>query len=200
MVLQADTCSCAFKHLSPSPTVFQGSAVGKGQSNGTYKGQRLFSCPDFCALFVPASHIRPRQWSSSSDGHQRARDREHQRSSNGHHSSNGRLNNHLQPQQGRHISFRQHHPNKSPQLSPFSVLSRTTEPAPVTAHTQIQGPGSPPPFRVGQRVGCHVDDRVCAGEVGYCGPLPGQGSSGLYVGAILVSTTNERETSFCLIV
>uniref|UniRef100_A0A3P8QY22 ubiquitinyl hydrolase 1 n=1 Tax=Astatotilapia calliptera TaxID=8154 RepID=A0A3P8QY22_ASTCA len=109
----------------------KGSAVGRGKSNGTYKGQRLFTCPEACALFVPASHIRPRQWSSSSEGHQRPREREH-RSSNGHHSSNGPQNH-------------------------------------------VRGP----------RVCFPLDDKVCAGEVVFCGPLPGRASSGMYVGAIL---------------
>uniref|UniRef100_A0A672G106 ubiquitinyl hydrolase 1 n=1 Tax=Salarias fasciatus TaxID=181472 RepID=A0A672G106_SALFA len=47
-----------------------GSAVGRGQSNGSYKGHRLFHCPEACGLFVPASHITPRQWSrgNASDG------------------------------------------------------------------------------------------------------------------------------------
>uniref|UniRef100_A0A8C3AE86 ubiquitinyl hydrolase 1 n=1 Tax=Cyclopterus lumpus TaxID=8103 RepID=A0A8C3AE86_CYCLU len=55
----------------------KGSAVGMGTSNGSYKGQRLFSCPDACSLFLPVSHIRPRSWSrnTSSDAPEQARDR-----------------------------------------------------------------------------------------------------------------------------
>lgn len=187
--------------------VFQGSAVGRGKSNGTYKGQRLFTCPEACALFVPASHIRPRQWSSSSEGHQRPREREHHRSSNGHHSSNGRPNHfQLPPQQqqhqhSRHISFHQHPPNSSSQVSPFSILPRTADSAPITAQNHVRGPASPPLFRPGQRVCFPLDDKVCAGEVVFCGPLPGRASSGMYVGAILVSMTHEREKMFvCLFV
>uniref|UniRef100_A0A3Q0RN04 ubiquitinyl hydrolase 1 n=1 Tax=Amphilophus citrinellus TaxID=61819 RepID=A0A3Q0RN04_AMPCI len=145
---QDDLAEAELKYIGPltrgSSAVYfgvqlKGSAVGKGQSNGTYKGQRLFTCPDACALFVPASHIRPRQWSSNSDGHERARERD------------------------------------SSQLSPFSVLSRTAESAPITAHNQVQG----------QRVCCHQNDRVSTGEVAYFGPLPGRGPSGMYVGVIL---------------
>uniref|UniRef100_A0A7N6AGX8 ubiquitinyl hydrolase 1 n=1 Tax=Anabas testudineus TaxID=64144 RepID=A0A7N6AGX8_ANATE len=43
----------------------KGTAVGKGNSNGSFKGQRLFTCPDSCALFLPASHIRLRHLSRS---------------------------------------------------------------------------------------------------------------------------------------
>lgn len=170
----------------------KGSAVGRGVGNGTYKGQRLFTCPEACALFVPASLIRPRQWSSSSEGQQRPREREHHRSSNGHHSSNGRPN-HFQPppqqqhqhQHSRHVSFRQHPLNSSSQVSPFSILPRTAESAPVTTQNHVRGPASPPLFRPGQRVCFPLDDKVCAGEVVFCGPLPGRASSGMYVGAIL---------------
>uniref|UniRef100_A0AAQ6AJD5 ubiquitinyl hydrolase 1 n=1 Tax=Amphiprion ocellaris TaxID=80972 RepID=A0AAQ6AJD5_AMPOC len=34
-------------------------SVGKGVSNGSYKGHRLFTCPEACALFLPISHVRP---------------------------------------------------------------------------------------------------------------------------------------------
>uniref|UniRef100_A0A8C9YCA8 ubiquitinyl hydrolase 1 n=1 Tax=Sander lucioperca TaxID=283035 RepID=A0A8C9YCA8_SANLU len=43
----------------------KGSAAGRGVSNGSFKGHRLFTCPEACALFVPVSHIRLRHWSSN---------------------------------------------------------------------------------------------------------------------------------------
>uniref|UniRef100_A0AAQ5ZR14 ubiquitinyl hydrolase 1 n=1 Tax=Amphiprion ocellaris TaxID=80972 RepID=A0AAQ5ZR14_AMPOC len=48
-------------------------SVGKGVSNGSYKGHRLFTCPEACALFLPISHVRLRHWSRSgnSDAHER---------------------------------------------------------------------------------------------------------------------------------
>uniref|UniRef100_A0A674PFT9 ubiquitinyl hydrolase 1 n=1 Tax=Takifugu rubripes TaxID=31033 RepID=A0A674PFT9_TAKRU len=35
----------------------------KGTSNGSYKGHRLFTCPEGCAVFLPVSHISLRRWS-----------------------------------------------------------------------------------------------------------------------------------------
>uniref|UniRef100_A0A8C6WE47 ubiquitinyl hydrolase 1 n=1 Tax=Neogobius melanostomus TaxID=47308 RepID=A0A8C6WE47_9GOBI len=43
----------------------KGSAKGRGLSDGSYKGRQFFTCPDNCALFVPVTHIRERQWSRS---------------------------------------------------------------------------------------------------------------------------------------
>ncbi|KAK5875639.1 hypothetical protein CesoFtcFv8_026702 [Champsocephalus esox] len=40
----------------------KGSAAGKGSSNGSFKDQRLFSCPEACALFLPVSHVHIRTW------------------------------------------------------------------------------------------------------------------------------------------
>uniref|UniRef100_A0A8B9LK47 ubiquitinyl hydrolase 1 n=1 Tax=Astyanax mexicanus TaxID=7994 RepID=A0A8B9LK47_ASTMX len=39
----------------------KGWAAGKGSSNGSYKGHQLFTCPDQCALFVPASDLTLRR-------------------------------------------------------------------------------------------------------------------------------------------
>uniref|UniRef100_A0A8C7NY39 ubiquitinyl hydrolase 1 n=1 Tax=Oncorhynchus mykiss TaxID=8022 RepID=A0A8C7NY39_ONCMY len=39
------------------------SAVGRGNSNGSYKGHQLFTCPEASALFLPANQIRLRRWS-----------------------------------------------------------------------------------------------------------------------------------------
>ncbi|XP_072232387.1 ubiquitin carboxyl-terminal hydrolase CYLD [Leuresthes tenuis] len=158
----------------------KGSAAGKGMSNGSFKGHRYFTCPDACALFVPVSHIRLRHWSrtDNSDAHERGRDRDHHR--NGQRSNNERPNPHQQ-QQRRHFSFHQHQPSSPPQ--PHGILSRTADSAPLTSHTQV--PVSPPPFRVGQRVCFPLEDAVHAGEVRFCGALPGRSSSGMYVGVLL---------------
>ncbi|XP_070785676.1 ubiquitin carboxyl-terminal hydrolase CYLD [Enoplosus armatus] len=175
----------------------KGSAAGKGVSNGSFKGHRLFTCPDACALFLPVSHIRLRQWSRSngSDAHERARERDHHRSngnnnhpSNGHHSNNDRPSHHQQQQQqqqhGRHISFHQHRPGSPPQPQAFGILPRTAESAPITAQNQVRGPASPPPFHIGQRVCFPLEDSVYRGEVRFCGLLPGRSSSGMYVGVL----------------
>lgn len=170
----------------------KGSAVGKGVSSGSYKGQRFFSCPEACALFVPASHIRHRHWSrgNNSTPLERARDHRdyHHRSSNGHPGSHERSNHHPRQQHARHISFHQHRPSSPPQpLHAFSILPRTAESAPVAGHNHERGPASPPPFHVGQRVCFPLEDAVHAGEVRFCGLLPGRSSSGMYVGVLLDS-------------
>ncbi|XP_055370607.1 ubiquitin carboxyl-terminal hydrolase CYLD isoform X2 [Betta splendens] len=160
----------------------KGSAAGKGISNGSFKGQRFFTCPDACALFVPVNQIRIRHWSRSngSDGHERSREREQQhRSSNGHQSNDHPI--HQLQQHSRH-STHQHRPSSPPQLTP-SIIPRTAESAPFSAQT----PTSPALFPVGQRV-CFPDgDSVRGGEVHFCGPLPGRVSSGMYVGVLLDS-------------
>ncbi|KAM9335314.1 ubiquitin carboxyl-terminal hydrolase CYLD [Symphorus nematophorus] len=180
----------------------KGSAAGKGISNGSYKGHRLFSCPEGCALFVPVSHIRLRHWSRSngSDAHERARERDHHRvssgnhPSNGHHSSNNDRSNHnhhqqqQQQQPSRHISFHQQRSGSPPpQLHAFGILPRTAESVPITVQNQshVRVPASPPPFHVGQRVCFPLEDNVCGGEVRFCGLLPGRPSSGMYVGVLL---------------
>ncbi|XP_040887380.1 ubiquitin carboxyl-terminal hydrolase CYLD [Toxotes jaculatrix] len=173
----------------------KGSAVGKGVSNGSYKGHRLFTCPDACALFLPVSDIRIRHWSSrnGSDAHERARERDHHRSSsnnhpsNGHHSNNSRPYHHHQQQHSRHSNFHQHRPSSPTQAHAFGILSRTAESAPITAQNQIQvrSPPSPLPFHVGQRVCFPLEDTVYGGEVRFCGLLPGRSSSGIYVGVLL---------------
>ncbi|XP_059211555.1 ubiquitin carboxyl-terminal hydrolase CYLD [Centropristis striata] len=177
----------------------KGSAAGKGTSNGSYKGLRLFTCPEACALFLPVSHIRHRHWSRNSgpDAHERARERDqHHRSSggnnnhpsNGHHNNNNeRPNPHHQAPHGRHISFHQHRPSSPPQLHAVGILPRTAESAPLTAQNQVQlrGPASPPLFQTGQRVCFPLEDSVHRGEVRYCGLLPGRSSSGTYVGVLL---------------
>lgn len=173
----------------------KGSSVGRGVSNGSYKGHRLFTCPEACALFLPISHIRLRHWSrgGNSDAHDRGRDRDHHRGgnnlpSNGHHGNNERPNHHhqqqqLQQQHGRHISFHQHRPGSPPHG--LGILPRTAESAPVAAHGHVRGPASPPPFHPGQRVCFPLEDTVYSGEVLFCGLLPGRSSSGMYVGVLL---------------
>lgn len=167
----------------------KGSAAGKGVSSGSFKGHRLFTCPEACALFLPVSHIRLRHWSPSngSDAHERARDRDRERDyhrsnkqpSNGHHGNNERPS--------RHISFHQHRSSSPPQPHALGILPRTAESAPFTAQNQVQvrGPASPSLFHVGQRVCFPLEDNVYAGEVRFCGLLPGRSSSGTYVGVLL---------------
>uniref|UniRef100_A0A8C7DW93 ubiquitinyl hydrolase 1 n=1 Tax=Oncorhynchus kisutch TaxID=8019 RepID=A0A8C7DW93_ONCKI len=45
------------------------SAVGRGNSNGSYKGHQLFTCPEASALFLPANQIKLRRWSRANDDH-----------------------------------------------------------------------------------------------------------------------------------
>ncbi|KAK2899994.1 hypothetical protein Q8A73_013123 [Channa argus] len=175
----------------------KGSAVGKGLSNGSFKGNRLFTCPEACALFLPASHIKFRHWSQNtgSEINERARERDLHRSSstnnpssNGYHGNNGRTSQQHQ-QHIRHIISQQHRSSSPPQPVACSILPRAAESAPVTAQTQIQvhSPTSPPPFHAGQRVCFPLEDTVCHGEVRFCGLLNGRPSSGMYVGVLLDS-------------
>nr|XP_046236264.1 ubiquitin carboxyl-terminal hydrolase CYLD [Scatophagus argus] len=192
---QDELAEAELKYVGPltrgsSAVVFgvqlKGSAVGKGISNGSYKGHRLFSCPDGCALFVPISHIRLRHWSRSngSDAQERGRDRDHHRSSNDY-PVNGNPSHHNQ-QASHHVSFHQHRPSSPPQPHAIGILPRTAESAPVTGQNQIHVRGLlPSPFHIGQRVCFPLEDAVYAGEVRFCGPLPGRFSSGLYVGVLL---------------
>ncbi|KAI9546252.1 hypothetical protein NQZ68_028668 [Dissostichus eleginoides] len=171
----------------------KGSAAGKGSSNGFFKGQRLFNCPEACALFLPVSHVHVRTWTRNNvqDAQERAKERDRHRNShgNGQHNNgqhgNGQHNNERQhPQhQGRHISF--HHPR--PSSPPVGFLPRTAESAPITAQNQnqVRAPASPPPLHVGQRVMFPMEDSVYGGEVRFCGLLPGRSSSGMYVGILL---------------
>ncbi|XP_071757460.1 ubiquitin carboxyl-terminal hydrolase CYLD [Centroberyx gerrardi] len=168
----------------------KGSAVGRGVSNGSYKGHQLFICPESSALFLPANHVKLRRWSraSGSDEHDQARERDHHHS-NSNHPNNGYHSNNHHPNQQHNLrsSFHQHQPVGPPQPPAFSVLPRTAESAPISAQTpvQVRGPTSPPPFQVGQRVCFPLQDTVHGGEVRYCGLLPGRASSGTYVGVLL---------------
>ncbi|XP_022623916.1 ubiquitin carboxyl-terminal hydrolase CYLD-like [Seriola dumerili] len=205
---QGELAEAELKYIGPltrgsSPVYFgvqlKGSAAGKGVSNGSYKGQRLFTCPEACALFLPVSDISFRHWSRNGcDPQERPREREHQRisnnhPSNGHHSNNSRSNYHHQQQQqqqqqhSRHISFHQHRPSSPPQAQAYGILSRTAESAPITAQnqTQVRGPVSPPPFHVGQRVCFPLNDIVYSGEARFCDLLPGRPLTGMYVGILL---------------
>lgn len=176
--------------------VAQGSAAGKGKSNGSYKGRRLFTCPEGCADFVPVNHIRLRPWSRSnaSDAQEHAHEKDHHWSSNNdntnsHHLNNSRLSSHQQQQPNRHVVFQHHRPSSPPLHQPSGILPRTGESVPVVAQGQnhVRSPASPPPFQVGQRVCFPLDDSVYGGEVRFCGLLPGRSSSGMYVGVLLVS-------------
>ncbi|KAM9426830.1 ubiquitin carboxyl-terminal hydrolase CYLD isoform 1-T2 [Pholidichthys leucotaenia] len=164
----------------------KGLAVGRGTCNGSYKGNRLFTCPEGCGLFVSASQIFPRQWSSSSNPQERVRDRNHHRTSNAHHSNGHHSSSHHQPHlHSRHDVGVNRHSSSVGQPLSFSILPRTAESAPVTAHNQVRVPISPPPFHLGQRVCVHKEDGVATGEVSFCGFLPGRSSMGIYVGVLL---------------
>lgn len=162
--------------------VLQGSAVGKGISNGSFKGQRFFTCPDGCALFLPASKIRLRRWSRNdgSDGHERSRDRDPLRRSSNTPSNGHPSNDHPTDP----LQHSRHQPIPS-------FISRTAESAPDNAQTQkqVHSLTSPGPFHVGQRVCIQQRNGVCGGEVRFSGLLPGSPSSGMHVGILLVSTS-----------
>ncbi|TNN53414.1 Ubiquitin carboxyl-terminal hydrolase CYLD [Liparis tanakae] len=168
----------------------KGSAVGKGTGSGSYKGQRLFSCPDGCSLFVPVSHVRLRSWTHEPSREPPARERERERERERHphrHHLRSRSNAADRPgpaQQQHHSRHAGLHPRRSaspPPAPPPGVLSRAAE----SAHNQVQvrGPG----LHVGQRVSFDSGGGggVHGGEVRFCGPLPGRSSSGSYVGVLM---------------
>uniref|UniRef100_A0A674NHP1 ubiquitinyl hydrolase 1 n=1 Tax=Takifugu rubripes TaxID=31033 RepID=A0A674NHP1_TAKRU len=170
----------------------KGSAAGKGTSNGSYKGHRLFTCPEGCAVFLPVSHISLRRWSrgSGSDAQERAREKEHHRSGNnvnvnGHHFNNARLSHHQQ-QPSRHVAFKQHRPSSPPPQQATGIIPRTVDSVPQ-GQSHVRNSTSPPPFHIGQRVCFPLNDSVYGGEVCFCGLLPGKSSSGMYVGVLLDS-------------
>ncbi|KAF7229887.1 ubiquitin carboxyl-terminal hydrolase CYLD [Nothobranchius furzeri] len=164
----------------------KGSAVGRGISNGSYKGHRYFSCPEASALFLPVNYIQLRSWSRTSDSEApvKSRNRDGRRSYHPHpvnifRSSNDRLNQQLP----RHNSSRQHNANSPPQ--PLAILSRTADSTPVVNPNHVRSPASPVPFFIGQRVCFPHKDGVCAGEVRFCGTLASRSSPGSYVGVLL---------------
>lgn len=162
--------------------------MGKGTSNGSFKGQRFFTCPDACALFTSVSHIRVRHWSRERDRNLR---NNNNHPSNGHH-SNDRPSR-QQQSHSRPISVHHNRPSSPPQPIACGFIPRTAESAPITAQVQnqVRTPTSPPPFHVGQRLCFPLDDGVHGGEVRFCGLLFDRPSSGMYVGVLLVSTTQE---------
>ncbi|KAL2079128.1 hypothetical protein ACEWY4_024872 [Coilia grayii] len=133
----------------------KGWAAGKGTGNGSYKGHQLFTCPDGCALFVPASQLTQHRSSS------REIDTDH------------------------HPPHANSYNAPGPQLPPpgsyqaVSILSRTAEsvPGPTSPTSPVLQPG--------QRVMFAQDDATQTGKVAFCGPLPGRSSGGVYVGLIL---------------
>ncbi|XP_028261593.1 ubiquitin carboxyl-terminal hydrolase CYLD [Parambassis ranga] len=192
----------------------KGSSAGKGVSNGSFKGHRLFTCPEACALFVSASQIRLRHWSRSngSEAHERARDRDQHRrgSASNNHPSNGNPSNndrgqqqqHLQQQHGHHVSFHQRRSSSPPPPHNIGILPRTAELPPIAAHNQVRGPLSPPLFHIGQRVCFPLEDAVVGGEVRFCGPLPSRSASGMYVGVLLDAPVGKwngyyKDTKLC---
>lgn len=142
-------------------TALQGWAAGKGNSNGSYKGHQLFTCPEQCALFVAASELTLRRSSRSGS----AGDHELEREAN--------RPNPLNPNSSNNQS-------SSPNQNAVSILqSRTAESAPP--------PTSPPPLQPGQKVCFNQEGSLHWGTVQFCGVLPSRTSSGVYVGVLLVS-------------
>ncbi|MEQ2186356.1 hypothetical protein GOODEAATRI_027638, partial [Goodea atripinnis] len=166
---------------------FGGSAAGRGTCNGSFRGVRYFSCPDGCGLFVPVSLIRVRRWSSKNSTDAQEQTRDHPRRSNhavnGQRSDDDRSNHH----QLRHISFHRHQPKIQ------AVVSRTAESVPVVSHNNLRGAASPSPFLPGQRVCVSVEGAVHAGEVRFCGLLPGRASTTMYVGILLVNDDDDDD-------
>lgn len=181
----------------------KGSAKGRGLSNGSYNGRQLFMCPENCGIFVPVSHIRQRQWSRTNRNgtevqsvpnedrirrHASRRNNPHGSShhSNGHGIQSSHQGNGHQEKPHKRISL--HQSQHSHKLSaPQPILPRATDPSPPV-YAQNHGRGSsssPGPFHVGQRVHVPLDDTVRAGEVRWCGLLPGRSSGGTYVGVQL---------------
>lgn len=176
----------------------KGSAKGRGSSDGSYNGRQYFTCHENCALFLPVSHVRLRQWSRSNRNgsevqpnpnedrvrrHQSRRSHSH---GNGHHSNgHGLQSNHGNGQQEKkRISFHQSHSSHKPP-SPQSILPRSAD-LPVYGQNHVRGSSSSPgPFHVGQRVYTTLDERVRYGDVRWCGLLPGRSSGGTYVGVQL---------------
>ncbi|XP_007230328.3 ubiquitin carboxyl-terminal hydrolase CYLD [Astyanax mexicanus] len=65
----------------------KGWAAGKGSSNGSYKGHQLFTCPDQCALFVPASDLTLRRSSRGGSAGDHELEREVSRPNHSNHNS-----------------------------------------------------------------------------------------------------------------
>ncbi|XP_066517926.1 ubiquitin carboxyl-terminal hydrolase CYLD [Hoplias malabaricus] len=140
----------------------KGPAAGKGTSNGSYKGHQLFTCPEQCAMFVPANELMLRRSSRSGSAGEHELDRE--------------PNNRPNPTQVNHNSS--NNQNFSNNQNPASILqSRTAE--------SVSAPLSPPPLHIGQRLSFNLDGTVQSGTVLFCGLLPGRTSSGLHVGVLL---------------
>ncbi|KAJ8007646.1 hypothetical protein DPEC_G00096330 [Dallia pectoralis] len=158
--------------------LLKGSAVGRGNSNGSYKGHQLFACPEGCGLFVPANQIVLSRRLRANDDRD---NREHSSSGNQH----------------QNISHLNNHRNQNaapPQPSTGNIIARVAEPA--SAPFLSRGPASPPPFQVGQRVCFPLDDNVHGGEVKFCGPLPGRASRGMCVGILLDSAVGNWDGSY----
>ncbi|KAE8279354.1 Ubiquitin carboxyl-terminal hydrolase CYLD [Larimichthys crocea] len=176
----------------------KGSAAGKGVSNGSYKGLRLFSCPEACGLFLPVSHIRLRRWSSRNNGadaQERVRERDrdhHQHRSNNNHPSNGHHSNdrpnHHQQQPSRPHQFP---PASSQQPSSVAAVRHPPSNGGVGGTHHSPKPDSGPRPGVASAAPDRpagvfpLDDGVHGGEVCFCGLLPGRSSSGVYVGVLL---------------
>ncbi|KAL7841587.1 hypothetical protein SRHO_G00252780 [Serrasalmus rhombeus] len=137
----------------------KGWAAGKGNSNGSYKGHQLFTCPEQCALFMAASELTLRRSSRSGSAGDHEPEREANRPNHSNHNSSNNQSC-------------SHNHNAGNILQ-----ARTAESAPP--------PASPPPLQIGQRVCFSQDSTHHSGTVQFCGPLPGRTSLGLHVGLLL---------------
>ncbi|XP_077356488.1 ubiquitin carboxyl-terminal hydrolase CYLD isoform X2 [Festucalex cinctus] len=153
----------------------KGSAAGKGKGTGN----GLFTCPEGSAVFLPVSHIKIRHWSSGNEPDTQEKERPPRRSIVRHHHNDVRPA-HIQPpagSSGQHV----HLPLASiPPQSQFSAGSPEQLP-----QRPVRGSASPLPFSVGQRVSVPLESSAVSGEVRFCGPLPRQDSSLIYVGILL---------------
>ncbi|XP_030635595.1 ubiquitin carboxyl-terminal hydrolase CYLD [Chanos chanos] len=141
----------------------KGWAAGRGNSNGSYKGHQLFTCPEGCAMFVPASELTLRRSSRSGS----TDDLDHGRDA---HRSN-------QNQTGYHNHNHNHNHNYNQGQPPVNVLPRAAE--------SVTTPSSPPPVQTGQRVYCVHNEAQHSGRVLFCGHLASRSAPGTYVGVLL---------------
>ncbi|XP_062372200.1 ubiquitin carboxyl-terminal hydrolase CYLD isoform X2 [Sardina pilchardus] len=139
----------------------KGWAAGKGSGNGSYKGHQLFTCPEACALFVPASQLTQRRSSHEADA-----------------TASERHPSHLPaPAPAAHHHHLHHQYQQQQQQQPVSILTRAAE--------SVPGPAPPQLLQPGQRVMFAQEEATQTGRVAFCGPLPGRTSGGVYVGLIL---------------
>ncbi|XP_019726711.1 ubiquitin carboxyl-terminal hydrolase CYLD isoform X2 [Hippocampus comes] len=160
----------------------KGSAAGKGKGTGG----GLFTCPDGCAVFLPVSHIKVRHWSSGNEADDQERKRPVRRSTVHNHHSNNRPAHVNLPGGGA-----AHHVHVPLTTVPTQSQSSSGSAEEATTGTQhpVRGTAWPLPYSMGQRVTISLEGSPVSGEVRFCGPLPRQPSSSIYVGVLLDTPT-----------